>query len=61
MGKRRPGLDPAGPRPVWVGGFLLGFALLVAAYFTFPNIHNLWEIPVGGWLFLLSMGKMAAR
>lgn len=59
--KRVPGLHPQGPRRHLVGGFALGMALLVVAYLTFFNVHNLWEVPVGLWLVILCIGKMAAK
>jgi hypothetical protein len=53
--------EPAGPRPYLVGGFALGLALLVVAYLTFFDIHNLWEFPVGLYLVVMCIGKMAAK
>lgn len=52
---------PAGPRSHLVGGFALGAVLLGVAYWTFPNPHVIWEIPVGLFLVVVCMGKMAAR
>lgn len=52
---------PKGPRPHLVVGLALGVALPIIAWRTFPNIHNLWEVPVGIWLIWLNLGKMAAR
>lgn len=54
-------IKPQGPRPHLVGGFALGGVLLGVAYFTFFDIHNLWEVPVGLWLLLVCLGKMSAR
>jgi hypothetical protein len=52
---------PASPRSIWGAGFVLGGVLLAVAYFTWFNVHNLWEIPVGLYLVVMCMGKVVAR
>lgn len=56
-----PAQKPAGPRRHLVGGFALGWVLLALAYFTFPSVHMLWELPIGVALVVMCMGKMVSR
>lgn len=51
---------PAGPRPLLVVGLLAGVGLLLGAWWH-PTIHMLWQLPLGLFLAVSSMGKMVSR
>jgi hypothetical protein len=51
----QPGLNK-----VRLAGVVAGLALLGWCWYN-PSIHILWQAPVGLWLLVTSLGKIAAR
>lgn len=54
-------IKPAGPRSVWGAGFALGLVLLLWSIWLHPSLHTIWQAPIGLYLVVVCMGKMAAR
>jgi hypothetical protein len=52
---------PAGPRSVWGAAFAVGVLLSCWALWWHPSIHSCWQAPLGLYLAVVGLGKVASR
>lgn len=55
-----PANRPMGPRPILVGGLLVGVGLILWAWGV-PTLNIIWQVPLGLLLVVSSLGKMSSR
>lgn len=55
-----PANKPVGPHPFLIGCTIVGLILVGLGVFR-PSLHTIWEVPLGAFMIISSMGKMVSR